>query len=136
MLNYKFAITEIEIPGSREIVRRKTFGVDAPYHMLDYLSESCGNVQHVREIIENLQKVVSGQLKEYGSWGHDLTFITSYPEKSVVNYTHVHENEIIDSQIDIPTSWLLKLMEDWLQFLRKEEDGTDTIIRGVPIPPG
>lgn len=134
MLRYHFGISVIEMPGSNHRLRKKIFSVSIPYEMLSYLSDGCP-AEYTREIIENLEKVISKQEAEYGIWGHELAYIMSYHEKSEVSYTHTDKNgKVVESQIEIPTSWLLKLMKDWLEFLDREEDGTETAVYGVTVP--
>lgn len=135
MLIYNFAIIVNENRVSKVQTREKAFGVEPPYGMLDYLSQSCRRISGVKQIIENLNKVLSGQQEQYGPWGHELAYLNSYKEKSAIIYEEYEDDKFIEKTAEVPTAWLLPLMEDWLKFLEKEEDGTEKILHGVWVPP-
>lgn len=105
MFKYNFAIAVNENPVTKQQRREKAFSVETPYDMLSYLSYSCQDIQFVNEIIQNLKEVRSKKQAQYGYWGHDMAYVMSYAEKSVVTYTHVNDqNAIVDSDIEVPTS--------------------------------
>ena len=136
MLRYEFAIRVNIMPGKKEM-REKVMGFNVPYEMLSFVSKGAETLSWFKSILENLRRVLSGEQENYEGWGTDeFTWIDSYREKSVISYTmfEFKDDQMVFEVTELPTEWLIRPLEDWIEFLEKPDDGFDKQIFGVPVP--
>ncbi len=106
MIKYHFS--EKIILGDRILL----IDVEPPYEMLyDLSSGFLQTEQGTRDVIENIQKVINGQLEMYSFGGSDYCIIDVYKEHSKIFY------DFGDSEAKVSTKELFQLLEDWKSYL-------------------
>ena len=118
MLDYGFGKHTYENPVTKKTIVKFGIGVKEPYGMLSPIGDIINDPVFIEDILANLSKVMSDQLESYG-WGCDMALVQSYKEKSVVEYMDEKDGVVGAFQIEIPTQWLFKLMEDWKKYLQE-----------------
>lgn len=118
MINYSLSITVGIVGGKRSISRHINTSA-SEYNMLNYLS--INNEEATSAIIENLEKVIKGELTVYDPWGADFCIIASHKDTSEVQYYDFETDDLREKPlfIHIPTHWLLNIMKDWKKFLER-----------------
>lgn len=104
-LKYRFFIFEENEPR---------MDVKPPYEVLFDLSNGfIGTVNGVSSVIENIEKVISGEMNSYVFGGSDFVIIGV--SNTITTITSFFEDE--EKIQDIPTEEILALMKDWLNYL-------------------
>lgn len=88
--------------------------VDHPFDELCDLSIGfVGKIDGVKEVIENIEKVISGEMELYIFGGSDFVIVGVSNE--ITTITSFFDDE--EKLQDISTKEILKLMKDWLNYL-------------------
>lgn len=105
ILKYKFFIFEEKEPRME---------VETPYEVLFDLSNGfVGTIDGATRIIENIEKVISGEKDSYIFGGSDFVIVGVSEDSTTITSFFDDEEKIQD----IPTEEILALMKDWLNYL-------------------
>lgn len=118
MLSYEFSQRQYKNPISGKEKTEFSMWVRPPYDMVQSIGDIVNDPKYIQDILLNLTNVMEGKLESYG-WGCDMALVLSYKDNSVVEYMAEKDGVVGDFQIEIPTQWLYKLMEDWKKYLEE-----------------
>jgi len=85
--------------------------VESPFEMLGDISNS--KLSNTLEIIKNINNVKTGSINTYSFGGSDYCILDVYKDETKVYY------DFGESETSLPTNELIKLLEDWRDYLVK-----------------
>ena len=109
MINYTFYIKTFVNGDLLPLIK-----VESPFDELCDLSHGfVGTIDGATRIIENIEKVISGEKDSYIFGGSDFVIVGVSDDTTTIT-SFLDDEEKIQ---DIPTKEILKLMKDWLNYL-------------------
>ena len=122
-MNYKFIINKYFDHRSGleksnpllEIENQKDYG----WYFVDEINYLSSNLDYIKEIVEKLETVLSGELQYYNGFGFEVYMIECDIKNAIVK--NISENDQVEAII--PTQKVYELMRDWRDYLINYHQG-------------